>query len=231
MVWVHDYHLQLVPEMLRARRPDLRIGFFLHIPFPPQELFMQLPWRKEISARAARRRRRGLPRADRSGQLPPSGPPSWVANGRGHSLHLRGPVVAGRHPSRCRSTSSRSRPWPRRRAVQARAIEIRQGLGSPEHVLLGVDRLDYTKGIDLRLQRIPRAARRRRARSSEGRAWCRSRCRAVKMCTTICANGDRRAYGGRDQRLIRARGNDPVVTTCTARCRWKNWWRCIARPT
>src|SRR5213075_183188 len=47
-VWVHDYHLQLVPKMLRALRPDLRIGFFLHIPFPPQELFLQLPWRRLI---------------------------------------------------------------------------------------------------------------------------------------------------------------------------------------
>jgi trehalose-6-phosphate synthase len=47
-VWVHDYQLQLVPRMLRDRRPDLRIGFFLHIPFPPLELFMQLPWRREI---------------------------------------------------------------------------------------------------------------------------------------------------------------------------------------
>ena len=45
-VWVHDYQLQLVPAMLRALRPDMRIGFFLHIPFPPQELFMQLPWRR-----------------------------------------------------------------------------------------------------------------------------------------------------------------------------------------
>ena len=47
-MWVHDYHLQLVPMMLRALRPDVRIGFFLHIPFPPQELFVQLPWRREI---------------------------------------------------------------------------------------------------------------------------------------------------------------------------------------
>src|SRR3954447_11607959 len=43
MVWVHDYQLQLVPAMLREARPDLRIGFFLHIPFPPTELFLQLP--------------------------------------------------------------------------------------------------------------------------------------------------------------------------------------------
>src|SRR5205085_8412565 len=47
-VWVHDYHLQLVPMMLRALRPDVRIGFFLHIPFPPTELFVQLPWRRQI---------------------------------------------------------------------------------------------------------------------------------------------------------------------------------------
>src|SRR5271166_145878 len=47
-VWVQDYQLQLVPKMLRMLRPDLTIGFFLHIPFPPVELFMQLPWRTEI---------------------------------------------------------------------------------------------------------------------------------------------------------------------------------------
>jgi len=47
-VWVQDYQLQLVPAMLREMRPDLRIGFFLHIPFPPIELFMQMPFRAEI---------------------------------------------------------------------------------------------------------------------------------------------------------------------------------------
>ena len=48
MVWVQDYHLQLVPAMLRDLRPDLRIGFFMHIPFPPSEMFMQLPRRSEL---------------------------------------------------------------------------------------------------------------------------------------------------------------------------------------
>jgi trehalose 6-phosphate synthase len=47
-VWIQDYQLQLVPKMLRELRPDLTIGFFLHIPFPPVELFMQLPWRTAI---------------------------------------------------------------------------------------------------------------------------------------------------------------------------------------
>src|SRR5436853_1213728 len=48
-IWVQDYQLQLVPKMLRELRPDLTIGFFLHIPFPPVELFLQMPWRTEIT--------------------------------------------------------------------------------------------------------------------------------------------------------------------------------------
>ena len=47
-VWVQDYQLQLVPKLLREARPDLKIGFFNHIPFPPPEIFAQLPWRRQI---------------------------------------------------------------------------------------------------------------------------------------------------------------------------------------
>ncbi len=48
LIWVHDYHLLLLPQLLRKRRPDLTIGFFLHIPFPPTEIFRLIPWRREI---------------------------------------------------------------------------------------------------------------------------------------------------------------------------------------
>jgi len=48
LAWVHDYQLQLVPAMLRRLRSDVRIGFFLHIPFPPVEILARLPWRQEI---------------------------------------------------------------------------------------------------------------------------------------------------------------------------------------
>uniref|UniRef100_A0A7V5XIC4 Glucosylglycerol-phosphate synthase n=1 Tax=Thermodesulfobacterium geofontis TaxID=1295609 RepID=A0A7V5XIC4_9BACT len=48
VIWIHDYHLLLLPSMLRNLFPSIPIGFFLHIPFPPPELFMQLPWRKEL---------------------------------------------------------------------------------------------------------------------------------------------------------------------------------------
>ena len=47
-VWVHDYQLMLLPELLRQRMPDLEIGFFLHIPWPSFELFRLLPWREQI---------------------------------------------------------------------------------------------------------------------------------------------------------------------------------------
>ena len=47
-VWVHDYQLQLVPQMLREQRQDVRIGFFNHIPFPGYEIFAQLPWRRQV---------------------------------------------------------------------------------------------------------------------------------------------------------------------------------------
>ena len=158
MVWVHDYHLQLVPEMLRARRPDLKIGFFLHIPFPPQELFMQLPWRKEIL--------RGVLGADVVGFQEPTAAANFRrlarlvgANGRGHSLNYDGrvvqvgafPVSIDLEPFETLASST---------SVQDRAAEIRQGLGSPEFVLLGVDRLDYTKGIDLRLRAFASCSKR-----------------------------------------------------------------------
>ena len=47
-VWVHDYQLMLLPQLIRERMPQVRIGFFLHIPFPSYEIFRLLPWRNEI---------------------------------------------------------------------------------------------------------------------------------------------------------------------------------------
>ncbi|MGM0652594.1 MAG: bifunctional alpha,alpha-trehalose-phosphate synthase (UDP-forming)/trehalose-phosphatase [Bacillota bacterium] len=48
IIWVHDYHLLLLPGLLRKEIPDATIGFFLHIPFPSMEIFRCLPWREEI---------------------------------------------------------------------------------------------------------------------------------------------------------------------------------------
>ena len=47
-IWVHDYQLMLVPQMIKQERPEVNIGFFLHIPFPSYEIFRILPWRNEL---------------------------------------------------------------------------------------------------------------------------------------------------------------------------------------
>jgi trehalose 6-phosphate synthase len=158
-VWVQDYQLQLVPARLRELRPDLRIGFFLHIPFPPVELFIQLPWRTQIVE--------GLLGADLVGFHTPGGVRNfrWLA-ARLAGSRLSGPssgvgrpgeiafggrtVKVGAFPISIDSAQldrmARSAP------VRERAAEIRRELGDPEHVILGVDRLDYTKGINIRLR-------------------------------------------------------------------------------
>jgi trehalose 6-phosphate synthase len=152
MVWVHDYQMQLVPAMLRELRPDLRIGFFLHIPFPPAELFQQLPWRRQLLE--------GLLGADVVGFQRPGAAQNFVRLVRqrvGHKTHRElvylpdGRVVqAGSFPISIDVPAleelARSEP------VQKRATQIREQLGDPKHVLLGVDRLDYTKGIHARLR-------------------------------------------------------------------------------
>jgi len=151
VVWIQDYHLQLVPMILRRLRPDLKIGFFLHIPFPPIELFCQLPWRSEIVE--------GLLGADLVGFQRPGGASNFLRLCRrllGLHTHRNEIYVDGR--------TVRVDAFPisvdfaefdqlaRDPRVQDRAKEIRAELGDPEHVLLGVDRLDYTKGIGQRLK-------------------------------------------------------------------------------
>ena len=47
-IWIHDYQLMLLPQMIREHLPDAKIGYFHHIPFPSHEIFRLLPWREEI---------------------------------------------------------------------------------------------------------------------------------------------------------------------------------------
>ncbi|WNV75590.1 trehalose-6-phosphate synthase [Geodermatophilus sp. DSM 44513] len=150
VVWVHDYQLQLVPAMLRQRRPDLTIGFFLHIPFPPYELFTQLPWRSAIVE--------GLLGADLVGFQRPSAAANFVQLARRlHDLPARSSAIEydGRTvTARAFPISIDVRAFEELAAspeVVKRAEEVRAELGNPEKLILGVDRLDYTKGITVRL--------------------------------------------------------------------------------
>ncbi|HVA52354.1 MAG TPA: trehalose-6-phosphate synthase [Acidimicrobiales bacterium] len=152
-VWIHDYQLQLVPQMLRQLRPDVRIGFFLHIPFPPIELFMQLPWRREILT--------GLLGADLIGFQVPQAASNFsrmarrqsTATGTDSVLDLNGRTVrVGAFPISV--DSEQIIALANDPTIRARALEIKKDLGDPELVLLGVDRLDYTKGIQQRIKAV-----------------------------------------------------------------------------
>jgi trehalose 6-phosphate synthase len=162
VVWVHDYHLQLVPAMLRESRPDLRIGFFLHIPFPPAELFARLPQRDQVLA--------GLLGADLVG--------FHLAGGAANFARLAARYVGARPRTPAQADTDteyvlqvgertvRAAAFPvsidaaafdrlaRDPAILARGREIRAALGDPAKIVLGVDRLDYTKGIDVRLRAL-----------------------------------------------------------------------------
>jgi trehalose 6-phosphate synthase len=151
-VWVQDYQLQLVPSQLRELRPDLRIGFFLHIPFPPAELFQQLPWRRQLLE--------GLLGADLIGFQLPGGAGNFVRLVRqrvGHKTHRDLVYLPDDRTVRAAAFPisidykgfeklARSEP------VHDRAAAIRRALGEPDKLFLGIDRLDYTKGIHARLR-------------------------------------------------------------------------------
>ncbi|MDF1490187.1 alpha,alpha-trehalose-phosphate synthase (UDP-forming) [Tessaracoccus caeni] len=152
-VWVQDYQLQLVPTLLREMRPDLRIGFFLHIPFPPVELFQQLPWRRQLIE--------GLLGADLVGFQVPTQAANFLRLVRQRTAHKveRDRVLVGEH--RCVA-----RAYPisidvagfEELAASPEAISeaeaLLEELGHPKKVLLGVDRLDYTKGLRQRIRAI-----------------------------------------------------------------------------
>lgn len=153
-VWVQDYQLQLVPGILRQLRPDLTIGFFLHIPFPSPDLFRQLPWREELV--------RGLLDANLIGFHLESNARNFLELARTQGLKVEGEVSTRAVTARIVTSSGHSvgiGAFPISIAAGEFAeggdagdiAQLRAELGNPTHVILGVDRLDYTKGI---LQRL-----------------------------------------------------------------------------
>ncbi len=154
LLWVHDYHLMLLPELLRALYPQSPIAFFLHTPFPAPELFARIPWRAELlrgmlgadvvafqaddfRTNFVRSCQRILPEAEVVGRRVVT-PDGRVTHSAAHpiSIDARGFAADAITPE----------------VEQALARLRRQFKG--RRVLLGVDRLDYTKGILERLQAI-----------------------------------------------------------------------------
>jgi trehalose 6-phosphate synthase/phosphatase len=150
IIWVHDYHLMLLPRLLREKLPKATIGFFLHIPFPSFEIFRLLPWRERILE--------GLLGADLVG--------FHTYDYTGHFLdsvhHLLGhDAAAGQITTADRIVRADTFPMgidyerysgiSQDLKVQAERKRIRKKLGDCQ-VVLSVDRLDYTKGIPERLE-------------------------------------------------------------------------------
>lgn len=151
-VWIHDYHLMLVPSMLRSRRPDLRIGFFLHTPFPSSEIFRCHPKREELLY--------GLLGADLIG-----------LHTFGYVRHFRSTVlrVLGLESEMNSITHDNHKTTINAYPIGINAEKFTEELESATHqsileeyraayhgkrLVLSVERLDYTKGIIRRLKAI-----------------------------------------------------------------------------
>ena len=225
VVWVQDYQLQLVPAMLRELRPDLRIGFFLHIPFPPTELFQQLPWRDQILRGPAGRRPRRLPGLRRRAELPAAGPGAAAPGDpprRDPHRRRAGPCWPAPTPSPSTPAScTSSRP---RSDVAARAAEIRHDLGDPEVLFLGVDRLDYTKGLLGAAAGVRRADRGRHPRRRQGRPssrWRRRRASASRSTASCATRWTGWSAGSTATSAGSAARRSPTCTPPTPARRWR----------
>jgi trehalose 6-phosphate synthase/phosphatase len=157
-IWVHDYQLMLVPGMLRQRLPGARIGYFHHIPFPSSEIFSTLPRRQELL--------RGLLGADLIGFHTVS----YVRHFSGSLLRHLGPdtdidrilwdgreVRVGAFPMGIDATSFET--LANDPGVLEEVATLRRK-AEGQRILLGIDRLDYTKGIPRRLLAVQRVLER-----------------------------------------------------------------------
>ncbi len=148
-VWIHDYQLALVPHLLRQRELDAAIGYFLHIPFPASETFRTLPVREEIL--------HGILGADFIGFHAYE----YVAHFRSSILRTLGVdsepelIALPTHHARMGALPIGIEPdeiaeVARRPEVEAELEELRESYRGRK-VVLGVDRLDYTKGLPQKL--------------------------------------------------------------------------------
>ena len=153
VVWVHDYQLLLVPGFLRELRPEARIGFFLHIPFPSSAVFRGLPHARDVLI--------GMLGADLIGFHTAS----YLRHFAGAVLRLSGAatevdsiawngreVHVGTFPMGV--DAARFDALARSDQVEAKVRSLRARHG--EQLLVGIDRLDYTKGLPRRLRAFER---------------------------------------------------------------------------
>lgn len=151
LVWVHDYHLMLLPQMLRAALPDAAIGFFLHIPFPPAEIFPILPRREELlqgllGADLVAFQTHGHLQQFRSALLRVLGLESRITEvlAGNRAVHLDA-LPIGIAPEEYTKLLAEDETTARQHAEWAERYK-------GQKIILAVDRLDYTKGLPERLR-------------------------------------------------------------------------------
>lgn len=153
-VWVHDYHLMLLPTILRQARPGMRIGFFSHVPFPSSEVYRVLPCRRELLGGVLQSDLIGFQTHDYVRHFRNTAVRSLGAAATARGLRRMGHVAQlgafpiGINPDRflkCLET-------PACKALIRRFREMYRG----QKVILGVDRLDYIKGIPLKIKAFDR---------------------------------------------------------------------------
>jgi trehalose 6-phosphate synthase/phosphatase len=149
-VWVHDYHLMLLPSLLRRKQSEIAIGFFLHTPFPSSDVFRLLPWREEIL--------QGLLGADLLGFQTYNYVQNFLMTVRrllGFN-HTLGKIIVGDHMAKVDSFPigidyKKFANAENKTKVQTSIKNLSSKLGKTRKIL-SIDRLDYTKGVLHRLK-------------------------------------------------------------------------------
>jgi len=161
-IWVHDYHLMNVGDELRSMNIEAPLGFFLHIPFPPPDIFIKMPWRFQIL--------RALLQYDLLGFQTMRDVRNFVQCVRMLLKDVRVKNEGGLHWCSTERGEVRVGAFPisidyreferlaRTREVSESAWYIHEAL-QDRQIVLGIDRLDYTKGIPFRLEAFRHALR------------------------------------------------------------------------
>lgn len=149
-IWVHDYQLLLLPGLLREALPDASIGFFQHIPFPSQELFRLIPWRRELLEGMLGADLLGFHTFDDVRHFISSATRLTATNNNSNRLEEDGrtivvePFPMGIDSNRFAALSSDEK-------VLKRVAELKSNF-KEQKIILSIDRLDYSKGILQRLE-------------------------------------------------------------------------------
>ncbi len=162
-IWVHDYHLMLVAKELRDIGVECKVGFFLHTPFPPRDIFAVLPWRSQIAD--------ALSEYDLLG--------FQTMRDRNNFIHYIEGLIKGLHVDARKQVCRIAMPERETRVgafpigidfkefarqaasetVSERVRQLREAIADCQ-IILGVDRLDYSKGIPERLRSFRNALER-----------------------------------------------------------------------